>query len=115
MAAGSHARRFGRRKGEGGWNPTESGLSAVLKALAAVPDNRGLIASELAAVLGQDPRYVHAQIRRLRAAAAVVSTESIRVTNSHSSAKVWRASVTSVPCRTVGTIFDDLVNTVASE
>lgn len=69
------------------WPP---GATAVLKALAAVPDNRGLIASELAAVLGQDPRYVHAQIRRLRAAGAVVSTESIRVTNSHSSAKVWR-------------------------
>jgi DNA-binding transcriptional ArsR family regulator len=84
---GARVREAVSRREPPPWPP---GAAAVLKALAEVPDNGGLIASELAAVLGQDARYVHAQIRRLRAAGAVVSSESIRVTNSHSSAKVWR-------------------------
>lgn len=67
--------------------------TAVLKMLAAVPDNGGLTANELAELLALtsgNSGNAHHQIRTLKDAGKVVPGETSRIPDSHCYATLWR-------------------------
>jgi len=61
---------------------------AILAALAVVPDNAGLTATELAEFVGTVDATVHHQLARLADAKKVISDQTVRVR--YAKARVWR-------------------------
>ncbi|NVL67677.1 helix-turn-helix domain-containing protein, partial [Escherichia coli] len=68
--------------------PVPTSAGQILEALAAVPDNEGLTAAEVAQAIGLSKVRVHALLRQMASGSAIVIDSTVRAEN-NCRARVW--------------------------
>lgn len=68
--------------------PVDTAAGRILEALAAVPDNEGLTAVEIADAVGLSKVRVYALLRQMAFGAAIVTSSTVRAEN-NCRARVW--------------------------
>ncbi len=68
--------------------PVATSAGRILEVLAAVPDNEGLTAAEVAQAIGLSKVRVQALLRQMASAGAIVTNSTVRAENNRH-ARVW--------------------------